>query len=181
MAYLIVLCLAALALAALTLTVAGESLFYRTATVRKLEELRLQMSYFVPKNVDGVRVLDTGQRRCEEVADLATPPDLQRRLKNQRFCLVWIGVFFVDTQLKKTVHELRVYSGLFLLLLTLGVLVDLRHIVEHGIAGIPDKVLTPHVIPVLELVMLLYLLVRYFSLRSMIYATYPHLRSRRKP
>lgn len=180
MPYLFLVCLVGLALGALALVLAGETLTQLMPVVRKSEEMRSRICKFVPKNVDGVAVLDSGQKRCEEVMDSATPQELHSLLKNQRFCLVWIGVFFLEHQLKKTVRELRVYSALFILLLILGVLANLQEIATRGIAGLPDAVLTPHVVPILELVMIFYLIVRFFSVQSLVYATYPHFRARRR-
>lgn len=109
-----------------------------------------------------VTVDDLGQRRFEEVNDVdSNEQHILDEVRHKRFGDVMTVVSYKERNLRALTRELRMYSSVFLILLLAGALTNADKFIEKPFYDIAQEVLSYHVVPVLELIMIVYLLIRF--------------------
>lgn len=101
-----------------------------------------------------------GQWRFEEVSDSHNDTDLVAQVCHKRLGDVITVVCYKERHLHHLTKEMRTYSGVFLILLMFGVLLNADQFSEKSVSEIGEAILSHHVIPVLEVIMIAYLLIR---------------------
>lgn len=152
----------------------GRSLIEKARLVQRLRSYQRRLAA-IP--VDGGRAgrLDMkaiGRRRLEEVCALPATSDAEV-FRDNRLEAVLAVVFHQPRELHHTVHELRLYSGLFAVLFFVGLLAQAEELDANGIGHLPDVVVSFHVVPLLEVVMIAFSCIRLFNVLASIQRTLP--------
>lgn len=100
------------------------------------------------------------QWRFEEVSDPENAANVLDEVRHKRFGDVVTVVRYKERYLRQLAREMRTYSGVFLILLMTGVLNNADQFAGKTISQISEAVLTYHVIPLLEVIMMVYLFIR---------------------
>ena len=101
-----------------------------------------------------------GQRRFEEVSHSDNDPLVLNQVRDKRLGDIVTVVSYKERHLRQLTRELRNYSAVFLILLANGALINADQFVGKTFKEIVDVVLSYHVVPLLEMTMLVYLLIR---------------------
>lgn len=160
--------------AAFYVVLAGESFVEKLSAVR---DLRAYQGRVRSLRIDGTRIgkvsiYELGQRRLEEVMEQPGTEDGPLFRQNRLEALFRLG-FHQAKDVHHSVRELRMYSGLFVVLFFVGLLLQVPELEAHGFAHLPNVVLSPHVVPALELVMMAFFAMKLFSTVAVIREALP--------
>jgi hypothetical protein len=158
--------LVVLTVAALSMTIFGEWMIGRIPAVRQVREAHRAWGCLRMKDASicSAQVSEVVQLRFEELSDGSNDAALVEQVRNKRFGDVITIVWYKERGLRTLTNEIRTYCAIFLVLLLAGVLLSLNEAqpprdFSEAVAG----VVSYHVVPFLEALMLVYLSIRLLS------------------
>lgn len=163
MKILLLLVLALASLFAFAFVIRGEWLIDRFPVIRRFRQAHETWGGLLINNTaitPNAALNQLGQWRFEEVSDPRNDAAILSQVCHKRFGDIVTVVCYKERHLHHLTKEMRTYSGVFLVLLVLGVLLNADQFSGKSLSEIGEALLSHHVIPVLEVIMIVYLFIR---------------------
>lgn len=163
MKFLLLIGLLVTTLTALTFVFRGEWLIDLIPVVRRFRQAHDAWGKLLIKSAalkPQCALNQLGQWRFEEISHPDNAAKVLKEVRHKRFGDVITVVCYKERYLRQLAREMRTYSGVFLILFTAGVLINADQFADKTFYQISDAVLSYHVIPPLEVIMIVYLLIR---------------------
>jgi hypothetical protein len=141
----------------------GERIVDQFPTIKRFQKKREewgQLTITPDRMKPHTNLNQVGQWRVEELSDAVENEELLNEVRNRRFGEVMTLVCYKNRQLRTLKGELRVYCGTFVFLFVVGLAFAWSEIDGKSLVEISEIVVSRHVMPSLELLMVAYLIIR---------------------
>ena len=141
----------------------GELLITYFPTVKNFHSTRERWGRLHIKKTlkSAYEVSEIGQLRFEELSQSGNDPNVVNEVRHKRFSDVVTIVSHKERDLHHLTSEMRVYSAVFLILLVTGILTNADKFSGKSFAEISEAFFSYHIIPLLEVIMIVYLIIRF--------------------
>jgi hypothetical protein len=150
-------------MSALFVTIGGEWLIGYIPAVRQFREAHKAWGGLRIQATQVFLISEVVQRRFEELSDPSNDKTLLSAIQNKRFGDVVTIVSYKDRDLRDLTTEIRAYCAIYLVLLAAGIALNGADLAGKSLAEGIQVMLSYHIVPILESVMLVYLAIRLVS------------------